>query len=67
MPQSFQDISIRCARMESQNAKMCAGPKFRARGGPAKTGYSGHLFSRLMRGASKRFQPDRPAYLMRES
>ena len=49
------------------NAEMCAGPKCRARGAPAKTRYSGHHFSRLMRAASAQALGDRPAYYMRES
>ena len=38
-----------------------------ARGAPAKTRYSGHLNSRLMRERSKHDQTDGFSYLMRES
>ena len=48
-------------------SKMCAGGFHCAREAPAKTRYSGHHFSRLMRDASNKRQAERPAYLMRES
>ena len=49
---------------EKSNTEMCAGAKFRARGAPAKTRYSGHYFSRLMRGASQHVQTECPDYYM---
>ena len=45
---------------------LSAGVKFHARGGPAKTRYCGHYFSRLMQNLSHHVQTDCLAYYMGE-